>query len=299
MNQADRHNIPFLASALTFDALLAAIPLLLLVLVALTHIAKLSPGSTAQDLHQLFERVVPAWAGPDGQGPFARVEQFLLGFTRARAAISLYALPLFLWFSTRLFASIRTALTLVYDVPPRREGQHFVFGYLAGKLRDAVMVGVTVVLVVVNAVLTAGLKVLKARANLLGADDPAFGFFLTGLGRVLTECVAFAFLVGLFYLVYRHASPRRLPRGAAIAGSIFSAIMFEVAKRGFGWYLRHLAMMQEFAAGPNLAAVLLFILWLYYTALVFLLGSVVAETWDLRSRQRATEPRASAPPPVP
>ena len=48
-----------------------------------------------------------------------------------------------------------------------------------------------------------------------------------------------------------------------------------------------------------IAAVLLFILWLYYTALVFLLGAVVAETWDLRSRQRATEPRASAPQPVP
>ncbi len=268
-------------------------------LVGLSYAAELSPYASPEDLQRLFSRFVPHITNAQGDGPFDRISGVLLGVIRSRGTISLYALPLFLWFSTRLFASIRTALTLVYDVPPRREGQHFVFGYLAGKLRDAVMVGVTVVLVVVNAVLTAGLKVLKARANLLGADDPAFGFFLTGLGRVLTECVAFAFLVGLFYLVYRHASPRRLPRGAAIAGSIFSAIMFEVAKRGFGWYLRHLAMMQEFAAGPNLAAVLLFILWLYYTALVFLLGSVVAETWDLRSRQRATEPRASAPPPVP
>ena len=37
LTQADRHNIPFLASALTFDALLAAIPLLLLLLVGLTY----------------------------------------------------------------------------------------------------------------------------------------------------------------------------------------------------------------------------------------------------------------------
>ena len=59
MHQADRHNILFLASALTFDALLAAIPLLLLLLVALTHVAHLSPRSSAQDLHQLFQRVVP------------------------------------------------------------------------------------------------------------------------------------------------------------------------------------------------------------------------------------------------
>jgi uncharacterized BrkB/YihY/UPF0761 family membrane protein len=36
--------------------------------------------------------------------------------------------------------------------------------------------------------------------------------------------------------------------------------------------------------------VVLFVLWVYYTAIVFLLGGVVAETWELRKmlrRQRA------------
>ncbi len=40
--------------------------------------------------------------------------------------LSLYAVPAFLWFSTRLFASIRTALNQMYDVsvrPPKR--RHF------------------------------------------------------------------------------------------------------------------------------------------------------------------------------
>jgi uncharacterized BrkB/YihY/UPF0761 family membrane protein len=40
----------------------------------------------------------------------------------------------------------------------------------------------------------------------------------------------------------------------------------------------------------NLAAAALFVLWIYYTAIVFLLGAVVAETWELRKmqeRQRA------------
>jgi uncharacterized BrkB/YihY/UPF0761 family membrane protein len=30
----------------------------------------------------------------------------------------------------------------------------------------------------------------------------------------------------------------------------------------------------------------LFILWVYYTAIVFLLGAVVAETWELRKMQQ-------------
>ena len=44
------------------------------------------------------------------------------------------------------------------------------------------------------------------------------------------------------------------------------------------------------AKDANLCAIGLFILWVYYTAIVFLLGAVVAETWELKKmlhRQRA------------
>ncbi len=283
--QADRHNLPFLASALTFDALLAAIPFLLLVLIALTHVAHLSPRSSAQDLQQLFQRLMPP-TGADGEGPFAQVEKFILGLTRARATISLYAIPLFIWFATRLFASVRTSLTLVYDVPRRGTGQHFVVGYLLGKLRDAMMVVLAVSLVIANALLSGGLKIASARGEALTTAVPALGFFVSGLGYLVTQIVAFAFSVWVFYVVYRHASPRRLPRRAAFAGSLFTAALFEVAKRAFGWYLHNLAVVNRFSADANIGAVILFVLWLYYTALVFLIGAVVAETWDLWHRQR-------------
>jgi YihY family inner membrane protein len=286
LHQADRHNILFLASALTFDALLAAIPFLLLVLVGLTHIAQLSPRSTSQDLHQLFQRLVPPGSGDEGGGPFSLVEKWMLGFIRARATVSLYAIPLFLWSSTRLFASVRTALTLVYDAPRRTEGRHFLLSYLGGKLRDAMMVMLTLALVVGNAVLTTVIRLVDARGRDMSAGAPALGFFVGGLGHALTELLAFAFSLSLFYVVYRHASPRRLPRWAAVAGSLFTALLFEAAKQLFGWYLHNLAVVSRFSLDANIGALILFVLWLYYTALVFLLGAVVAETGDLWIRQR-------------
>jgi membrane protein len=296
LHQADRHNLPFLASALTFDALLAAIPFLLLVLVGLTHVAQLSPSMSAQDLHQWFRRLLPPDSAQEGVGPFAVVERFLVGFTRARRTVSLYAIPLFLWFATRLFASVRTSLSLVYDAP-RRAGTHFVLAYLRAKLRDAMMVLLTVALLIVNAGLTAGLKVVDARGSALVRLVPGLEFFVSSLGQVLTELAAFAFAVSLFYVVYRHASPRRLPRRAALAGSLFTAGLFEVAKRLYGWYLHHLAVANRFSADAGTVAALLFVVWLYYTALVFLIGAVMAETWDLRSRQRVAgelQPAGSA-----
>lgn len=251
----------------------------------LTHVAHLSPSSTSDDLRQLFQRIIPSAAG--GPSPFATVEHWLLGLIRARGTLSLYAIPLFLWFSTRLFASARSALTLVYDVP-RRPGQHFVLGYVAGKLRDAMMVLLTLALLVANALLTTGLGLF---------DDPTRGvsFFASRPGYLVREFVAFAFSVSLFYVVYRHASPRRLPRRAAFAGSVFTAMLFEVAKRLFGWYLHNLAVVNRFSTDANIGAVILFVVWLYYTALVFLIGAVVAETWDLRGRQRSAGAARSTP----
>jgi membrane protein len=286
VQQADRHNILFLASALTFDALLAAIPLLLLLLVGLTHVARLTATSSAQDLHQLVQRFLPPGTAVDAAGTFAGVERFLVGFARARGLVSLYATPLFLWFGTRLFASIRTALTLVYDAPRRPPDRHIVVAFLGAKFRDAIMVLLTLTLLVGNTALTAALRVANARGNALAESLPTLRFFVTGLGQVLAEFAAFVFSVLLFYLVYRHASPRRLPREAAFAGSLLTAILFEAAKRLYGWYLHHLAVVNRFSADASTGAALLFVLWLYYTALVFLIGAVVAETWDLWARQR-------------
>lgn len=283
--------MPFLASALTFDALLAAIPLLLLLLVGLTHLARLSASATSQDLHALFMRIVPQATAGEGGGMFTAVERGLAGFTRARATVSLYATPLFLWFATRLFASIRTSLTLVYDVPRRPEGGSIVLGYLGGKLRDTMMVVLTVILVAVNAVLTTGIRLLDARGHALVGSVPLLRFLVSGVGYVITELLAFGSAVWLFYLVFRHASPRRLPRRAALAGSLFTAVLFEVARRLYSWYLHHLAVVGRFSTDANIGALLLFVGWLYYTALVFLVGAVVAETWDLRARQR----RAATP----
>ncbi len=281
----------FLASALTFDALLAAIPLLLLLLVGLTHLARLSASATSQDLHALFIRIVPQATAGEGGGMFATVERGLAGFTRARATVSLYATPLFLWFATRLFASIRTSLTLVYDVPRRPEGGSVVLGYLGGKLRDTMMVVLTVILVAVNAVLTTGIRLLDVRGHALVGSVPFLRFLVSGVGYMITELLAFGSAVWLFYLVFRHASPRRLPRRAALAGSLFTAVLFEVARRLYSWYLHHLAVVGRFSTDANIGALLLFVGWLYYTALVFLVGAVVAETWDLRARQR----RAATP----
>ncbi|HXE58084.1 MAG TPA: YihY/virulence factor BrkB family protein [Gemmatimonadales bacterium] len=284
LQAADENNIPFLASALTFDALLAAVPFLLLLAVALASLAHVQAEAQGVDLRLLLERFLPPHDAGDADDPFRLVEHLLVEVSRNRGQISLLALPTFIWFSTRLFAGIRIALNEVFDVssrPPRQRGM--LASYLVGKLRDAVMVLATVVLFLANTLLTAGLEILETRAM---ESLPQLQSFLRSLGRLGGEALAFAFGVSLFFVIYKYASVRRLPWRAALIASVFAALAFELAKRLYGLYLANVARVEQVGSEANIGALVLFVLWVYYTAIVFLLGGVVAETWDLRVRQR-------------
>ena len=135
--------------------------------------------------------------------------------------------------------------------------------------------------------LSTGLAIVQARGS---ATVPQLEFFVSTVGRVVTEILAFSFSVSLFYVTYRYASARRLPWKTALLAAGFTAVLFEVAKRLYALYLANFTSFEAWGGDANLAAAALFILWVYYTAIVFLLGGVVAETWELRKmqeRQRA------------
>jgi membrane protein len=253
-------------------------------LIGFTHLAQAVTHGPEVDTLSLFHRFLPPHTSLPDRDPFAVIEKILTGITRNRGKLSIYAAPAFLWFSTRLFAGIRTSLNDIYDVsvrPPRP--RPFVAVYLLAKLRDAIMVVGTVVLFLMNTLLTTGLTVLQARG---AASVPQLAFFLSTVGRLLGELLAFAFSVSLFYVTYRYASVRRLPWKTALFASIFTAVLFEVAKRLYGLYLANFASFEAQGGDANLGAAVLFILWVYYTALVFLLGAVVAETWELKKMQQ-------------
>jgi membrane protein len=273
---------------LTFDALLAAIPFFLLLLVGFTHLALALAAGTAVDAggvdpNQLFHRFLPPHSTAAGSDPFAVIERVLNRITEKRGEVSLVAVPAFVWFSTRLFAGVRTALNEIFDValrPPRQ--RHPVIAYLRAKYWDARMVVVTLLLFLGNMALTAGLAYLQARESRVA---PQFRFLVSTLGRVTGEGLAFLFQLLLFYVVYRFASFRRIPRRIALIASCFSAVCFEVAKRLYGLYLAHIASIEGLSGDAQVGAIVLFVLWVYYTAIVFLLGGVVAETWELRTMQ--------------
>jgi uncharacterized BrkB/YihY/UPF0761 family membrane protein len=179
------------------------VPFVLLLLIGLSHLAQALQGGvdiSQTDPTLLFHRFLPAHVDTGGQDPFDMFEGLLTRITRNRGEISLVAAPAFIWFSTRLFAGLRTSLNWVYDVAARpAPRRHFVLVYVRGKLHDVLMVIGTLLLFLLNTVMTAGLALLQARGS---SVIPELRFFVSTLGRLLGELLAFSFHNSLLYLVY-------------------------------------------------------------------------------------------------
>ena len=264
LEAAFEDNIPFLASALAFDLLLTAIPFFALLLALVGYLVQHQLATHQLQLSELLERFLPPAPDAGSGGAFEQVERVLSGVVAQRARLTLFGVPLFLWFSTRLFGGLRAALNEVFDTEENRP-------WPMAKLVDLGMVFTTAALLVASTLLPA----VEAR----GTTDWGSRFVL--------EVLAFAFSTLLFYLVFKLLPSRRIYWRTALVAATFCALAFEVAKRLYTLYLARFVTFDRVASDANALAFLLFFLWTYYTAYVFLLGGEVAETYDLIRMRRA------------
>ncbi len=265
---------------------MAFIPLTLLILFAVSSVAR-GAMTAGTDASQLLEFLLPPHQAAGGGDPLAGAEALLARIAEQQTGLSLVMLPLFLWFATRLFASIRGSLNLIYGAQARRPAGGFVLGYVQGKLRDLGMVLSVIVLALVHTTLSGALTILRSRGT---ATSPALAPFVSTAFSLAWQALAFVLLVALFLLLYRYASFRRLEWRGAVIASIFSAVAFEIAKRLFGLYLTRVVSLERVSLDANIGAIILAMLWMWYTAFVFLLGAVVADTWEHPDRPRRAPP---------
>lgn len=272
LEAAFEDNIPFLASALSFDLLLTIIPFVALLLAAVGYLVEHQVTTQQVDLHELLARLLPTAAGGPTDKVFTEAESALASVMRHRVRLTAVGLPLFFWFSTRLFGGLRAALNEVFDTDERRS-------WPMAKLLDLSMVMGTGALLVLGGVLTTW----DARTG----GSVSRSFALAWLWRFALETTAFGLGVVLFFLIFKFLPSRRIAWRTALMAAVFCSLGFEVAKRLYALYVTRFVTLDRVASDANVVGLFLFLLWVYYTAYLFLLGGEVAETYDLVQMRRS------------
>ncbi|HEV2643979.1 MAG TPA: YihY/virulence factor BrkB family protein, partial [Candidatus Elarobacter sp.] len=263
-------DIFFLASGIAFNLLLALVPFLLLFATALTYLLNQSPEASLAQIVDLVNRFLPLTASEV-------VTRVVSGIIKARGAVGIYAAIGFIWFSTRLFGSLRSVLAAIFDIEVDR-------GIIDGKIYDVKITIVSSLLFVLYTGLSAYLAIASTRGvavlAALGLRQDVMGNLEYTLGRVL----AFLFIAAIFFGLYKFLPYKKIRWQTALVASSFTAVMFEIAKVGFGIYVSSFHPGSLYSG--TLAALVITFLWIYYAAVVFILGGEVAQVFELRHVRR-------------
>jgi membrane protein len=266
-------NIFFLAGGIAFNTLLAAVPFFLLLVAGLGYILDQSAEVSIHEVSALVDRLLPPGIKP---GPLA-IQTILSDIISARGSIGLYSAILFVWFSTRLFGSLRSVLGEVFDIETGR-------GIIDGKLFDIKVTVVSSVLLVAYTALSAYLAFATSRSvaalGELGMRDDVMGNLEYSIGRAL----AFLFIVVMFFGLYKVLPSRRVRWQTALLAALFTSTLFEIARNLFTAYVRSFNPGSIYTG--TLTAGVVIVIWIYYAAMLFILGGEVAQVYELRRVRR-------------
>ena len=269
----------FMAGAVAFNLLVATLPLVLLAIGVTGYVLAAQVADPVEATVSLVVGLVPQAAGDVDLVGIVR--SVVAGALEQRTGFTILGALLFTWLATSLVGTLRVVLREIFDVGHDR-------GIVLGKLFDIQVVALCMLLLTLNLGVT-----VTFRAAL------RFGVDLLGLGggpvlvaeRVFGAGVALLSIWSLFLVVYRYLPARRIPWRTAMVAATFAALVHEALKVGFTWYATEVADYSS--TWGNLTTVAIFIFWIYYEALVFILGGEVAHAY---TSEKAVEVKAGAIP---
>ncbi|SAL43771.1 YihY/virulence factor BrkB family protein [Caballeronia humi] len=165
------------------------------------------------------------------------------------------------------FSSLHSALNVIWPTPAV-SARESVFNLLRVR---AISFG----LVVGSGLLIVALLVLDALVELLGHLVLGDGSPYVFLASVTQRAITLAMLMLAFTVLLKFLPSTRMQWRDAALGALAAALLFEGGKRLFAFYLSHAGTANMFGAAGSLAVILM---WLYYSAAVFLLGAELAAT---------------------
>ncbi len=274
--QLESKDVFLWAQAIAFKALVAVIPLLII-----------SVGLFGPTVARIVHELLPAGQGNELIAFAERLQQ-------ASGTITFVGLIGLAFTGVTLFSTLRGVLANVF-VEEWHERRSIVGGYLFD-LRMAAQVGALFVL-------TLAISTAVQAMNLSGPDIvESLGFgrlwleagwlrVLNGLGLVLPIVIATAMFFQLYYLIPLPHPPKR----SVVAGAVFAAVLFELAKFAFALYVRRLGAFDRYTqtgdsglggVSDAFGVIIAFVFWAYYSGLVLILGALVVLLHEGRVRER-------------
>ena len=254
-----------LAAAISYYALFSLFPLLIFV-VAIAGLL-IRDHAVQDDIVNEVLKNIPLSEG-EGRDSVTDAVRGVAG--AGKGALGLLGLAGMAWAGSSLFGALRKALNTAFDdTAPKRP-------FVQQKAIDLALVLAVAVFFLVSIGATAFLRIVRNYSTELGALGEAAeraGLLWDAASYAIPLVFSFVAFTALYCLVpSRLRSPLEVWPGALVA-----ALVFEVAKLGFSFYLENFTSYDVVMG--SLGAVAAFLFWLYVSANIMLFGAEVASEY--------------------
>ena len=204
---------------------------------------------------------------------------------RGATAAIVGAVTLFIG-ATSVFAELQSALDRIWEVPAGKKASG-VWQLIRQRLLSFGMILVLGLLMLVSLVVSAA----------LAAFGSWWGAFFDGWETMLHAVnfvVSFAVVTGLFAAIYKIMPRAEIAWRDVWIGAFVTALLFTIGKFLIGLYLGTSSVTSGFGAAGSMVVLLV---WVYYSAQIFLLGAEFTWVYAHASGSRLTNRRGGAPDP--
>jgi membrane protein len=253
-----------LAASIAFYTALSFAPIVLLAIAALSLLGPGQEEALVTQVSGVFGRQVGAAVELVADNVGARGFSPSIGGMIAFVALLVSA--------TSAFAQLQEALNEVWGI--ELPDDNVVVSWLRRRLFSLGILAVVGFLLVAALIVSTLLAVVLTREGMLWV--------------VLNEALALVVLTLAFAALYRFVPDQVPPWRGALVGGAITAVLFEAGKWALGSYLGHTTSDDAYGAA---SALILLLLWVYYSSLIVLVGAfltrLIAERrgWHLRPRR--------------
>lgn len=242
----------FLSSGIAFNILINLIPFILLIL-ALLGTYLYNHQEVVHHISGYLKNVAPILD--------PKIIENLMKLIESRKIVGILGFIGLIWFSTMVFASLRNAFNIVFQVKKKR-------GMLRGIGIDLVMILLTGFLLLVSLLLAPILIFLK------GYQEQIHLAIRPLIQWILKYLLPFSFSYCLFFLIYKIIPNKKIRLNSALQAALFASLLWELAKHLFTWYVGNLAQYSFFYG--SLSTLIIFVFWVFYSSMILVLGGEFA-----------------------
>lgn len=276
-DNAGEDNVLFLAGGIAFNILLAVVPFVLLLVWFLTFLLDKSSANASEVVTNYVDRLLPVRSAAANKQYHALLNDIL----KAHTELPIWSSIGFVWFSTRLFGSLRTVLASVFDIESERS-------IIKGKIFDIQITILATLLITANTLISTYVLIATNESVLL-LGELGIRKDVMGQAKALGgQLVASLLVAAMFFSLYKYLPVRRVRTKTAWVAAVFTTVMFELAKFLFASYVT--SFKPDSLYKGTMAAMVVVVVWVYYAALIFILGGEVGQVYELRrTRKRQRE----------